>query len=471
MTYSHRLLAAALLVTFGLTGCTLFDDQATDAVAAQQQFCSDVETHVAAIGEYGGLFEDVEPTVGDVKSAQDELEPSLEAVEESAAVFRGAVETDPTSGLSIELVEPETIEAVADAEAAFADASDIDDRTSIVDAGVEFSSAAYQLEVAWVRLFVDAGCLEGDAQAEAAAQQWVSDYVACIQADLRTIGYYEGDVDGLYGPLTVEAVERFQEDNDLPVTGLVDPPTQAGMQLGLGDRESAQVGALQAILITTGHYSGPIDGMWSPEVEAALIALQEDLGVPATGVVDATTLRALEDALVAAGQDPEMPTIPETPVTTPPVAGTTTTAAATTTTIATTTTVPEAGSILDVLAEAAQFEQFLAAVDAAGLTDTLSGPGAYTVFAPTDEAFAAATLPADPEALAQVLQYHIVEGELSGFDVQGAETLMSLQGSEITVGIEQGLILLNGVSAVTIANIDAGNGVAHAVNAVLLPPS
>ncbi|HXV72293.1 MAG TPA: peptidoglycan-binding domain-containing protein [Acidimicrobiia bacterium] len=219
MAHSHRLLAAALAVTLGLTGCTLFEDQAPDAIAAQQQFCSDVEAHVAAIGEYGGLFEDVELTVGDVKSAQDDLEPSLEAVEESAAVFREAVETDPTSGLSLELVEPETIEAVADAEAVFADASDIDDRTPIVDAGVGFSSAAYQLEVAWVRLFADAGCLEGDAQAEAAAQQWVSDYVAGIQADLRTIGYYEGDVDGLYGPLTIEAVERFQEDNDLPVTG------------------------------------------------------------------------------------------------------------------------------------------------------------------------------------------------------------------------------------------------------------
>ncbi|HXV70811.1 MAG TPA: fasciclin domain-containing protein, partial [Acidimicrobiia bacterium] len=238
-----------------------------------------------------------------------------------------------------------------------------------------------------------------------------------------------------------------------------------------GDLESAQVGALQAILIATGHYSGSVDGMFSAEVEAALIALQEDLGVPATGVVDAATLRALEDALVAAGQDPEMPTIPETPVTTAPDAATTTTAAVTTTTIATTTTVPEAGNVIDVLAEAGQFEQFLAAVDAAGLTDTLSGPGPFTVFAPTDEAFAAATLPADPEALAQVVQYHIVEGELSGFDVQGVETLMSLQGSEITVGVEQGLILLDGVSTVTIANIDAGNGVAHAVNAVLLPPS
>ncbi|HEX6286363.1 MAG TPA: peptidoglycan-binding protein, partial [Acidimicrobiia bacterium] len=442
-------------------------------LAAQEQFCSDVETHVEAIGRYGGLFEDVELTVGEVKTAQQELEPSLEAVEESAEEFRTAVETDPTSGLSIDLVEPETLEAVQAAEEAFAQASDIDDRTPVVDAGIEFNSAAYQLEVAWVRLFVDAGCLEGDARAEAEAQQWVSDYVAAIQTDLRTIGYYQGEVDGIYGPMTIEAVERFQEDSGLPITGLFDPPTQAAMQLALDDRESAQVGALQAIMIATGHYSGPVDGVWSPAVEAALFDLQEDLGVPASGVIDAATLRALEDALAASDEDPVMPT--STPETTPPPADTTTTLAeATTTTVdaATTTTVPAEGGILDVLAEAGQFEQFLAAVETAGLTDMLSGPGPLTVFAPTDDAFeAAGGLPEDPEALAEVIMYHVVDGALSGFDVQDSETLLSLQGPEITVGVEQGIITLNGTTAVTIANIAAGNGVVHAVNAVLAPPS
>jgi len=475
MANSHRLLASTLVVTLALSGCALFDSEELEPLAAQEQFCSDVETHVEAIGQYGGLFEDVELTVGDVKTAQQELEPSLEAVEESAEEFRTAVETDPTSGWSIELVEPETLEAVQAAEEAFAQASDIEDRTPVVDAGVEFSSAAYQLEVAWVRLFVDAGCLEGDAQAEAEAQQWVSDYVAAIQTDLRTIGYYQGEVDGLYGPMTIEAVERFQEDSGLPVTGLFDPPTQAAMQLALGERESAQVGALQAIMVATGHYSGPVDGVWSPAVEAALIDLQEDLGVPATGVIDAATLRALEDALVASDEDPAMPTVPSTPETPAPPAETTTTLAeATTTTVdaATTTTVPAAGGILDVLAEAGQFGQFLAAVEAAGLTDQLSGPGPLTFFAPTDEAFeAAGALPEDPEALAEVIMYHVVDGALSGFDIQDSETLLSLQGSEITVGVEQGIITLNEVTAVTITNIAGSNGFAHAVNAILAPPS
>ena len=86
-------------------------------------------------------------------------------------------------------------------------------------------------------------------------------------------------------------MERLQEDFDLPVTGLLDPASQAALAEVLGQQESAQVAALQGILTATGHYGGPIDGVWSPEVEEALKELQTDLGVPATGVVDAATLR------------------------------------------------------------------------------------------------------------------------------------------------------------------------------------
>ena len=64
---------------------------------AQAQFCSDVEEYVAALDTYGGLFEDVDLTVGDVRSAADDLDPAREAVGESAAAFREAVEADPDS--------------------------------------------------------------------------------------------------------------------------------------------------------------------------------------------------------------------------------------------------------------------------------------------------------------------------------------------------------------------------------------
>ena len=480
-TRTMGLLTGIVAIMFVVSAC---QDDELGVTEAQEQFCSDVEAYIESIGAYGGLFDDVELTVGDVKSAQDDLEPGLQAVMDSAAVFQEAVAADPESGVSIEIVEPESVEAVEEAEAAFADASDIEDRTPLVDAGVEFSSAAYALEVTWVRLFADAGCLDDDLEAKAEAQQWVSDYVAAIQTDFRTLGYYEGDVDGIYGPMTVAAVEQFQEDHGLPVTGLVDPPTQIAVNTALGQRESAQIGALQAVLVATGHYSGPVDGQWSPEVEAALIALQEDLGVPGTGVVDAATLRALEAALEEAGQTPDLPTTttPGEPTTTGPTEeapstsspATTTTAPPATTTTAppattTTTPAPEAGGILDVLADAGQFGQFLALVDAAGLTETLSGPGPFTLFAPTDEAVAATTLPSDPEVLAALVMGHVVEDEIDGFELQTTSSLPTAGGGEIAVTVDQGLVILDQVATVIITNVQASNGLAHVVNSVLLP--
>lgn len=465
------------LLSLVLAGCSLFESEAIDIAAAQQQFCSDTAAYIESIGQFGGLFQDVELTVGDVRTAAEELAPGREAVIESAEVFAEAVEADPSSGVTIEVVSPEAIAAVEDAERAFERASDIEDRTGLVDAGVRFTSAAYQLEVAWVRLFADAGCLEGDQATQAEAQQWVSDYVSAIQTDFRTIGYYLGDIDGIYGPLTIAAVEQFQADNRLPVTGLVDPATQAALQVELGGRQSAQVGGLQAILVATGYYSGPVDGVWTPEVEEALKALQEDLGVPVTGVIDTATLRAMEEALAGAGQAPEPPTtettVPTGPDTTVPEATTTTVPEATTTTAPPSPPTTEAvsGGVLEVLEEAGQFTQFLAAVEAAGMTDALSGAGPITVFAPTDEAFeAAGELPTDAEALAALVSYHVVEDLVTGFDLLEATSLPTAQGSEIVVEVVDGVIVLNEVSTVTVANVAAANGVAHVVNAVLVPP-
>ena len=466
---SNPLSRSAIILALGLTlaGCSLFESEAIDVATAHEQFCTDVADYVEAIGRYGGLFEDVE------------LEPGRAAVMESAEDFQEAVAADPVAGVEVEVVEPESIQAVEDAEAAFENASDIDDRSPVIDAGVRFTSAAYQLEVAWVRLFADAGCLEGDEEAQADAKQWVSDYVSAIQTDFRSIGYYLGDIDGVYGPMTIEAVEQFQHDQGLPVTGLVDPATQAALQVALGARQSAQVGGLQAILTATGHYTGPIDGVWTPAVEDSLKALQDDLGVPATGVVDPATLRALEDALVAAGETPAPPTtetsIPTAPETTVAAETTTTTSApeATTTTAAPTppSTEPPSAGLLQVLSDAGEFSLFLDAVEAAGMTETLSGPGPITVFAPTDEAFAAAgELSSDPEMLADLISYHLVNDLVTGFDIQAASSLATAQGGEISVQVTDGIIVLNEAATVTVTNVEGSNGVAHVVNAVLVPP-
>ncbi len=221
---------------------------------------------------------------------------------------------------------------------------------------------------------------------------------------------------------------------------------------------------------------------------------QTELGVPATGVVDAATLRAFEAALAEAGVPPPPPPTtaapaapgttapPARPTTVPPAteapAPPTTAAPATTqpappTTQAPPPTVPVVeDGILEVLAAAGQFGDLLAAIEAAGLTETLSGPGPFTLFAPTDEAFAqlAEPLPTEPEALQAVLLYHVVEDNLNGFDLMGTTSVTTAQGGEIAVSVADGPIVLNGASTVTIANVIGSNGTAHVVDAVLIPP-
>lgn len=463
-----RTTAVVTLGALVLGACGIFSG-ATDIAAAQEQFCSDVEEYVTALDTYGGLFGDAAVTVGDVRSAGETLEPARDAVLASAEEFRQAVEDSSSEGVTIEIIEPETLQAVRAADEAFSDAvAGIDDGTPVRDAGVAFTSAAYALQVAWVRVFADAGCIEDEN--EAAASQWVSDYVAALQTDLRAAGYYTGDVDGLYGPATIDAVERLQAASGLPITGLPDPATQAALAAALGGIGSAQTGALQGILISLGYYDGEVDGRWTTELEQALRAFQTDLGVPATGIVDAETLRAFQEALAEAGEPPATTTtVPaETTTTTPPE--TTTTAPPETTT---TTTVPVAGpGILDVLAEAGQFTQLLAAIEAAGLTDTLSGPGPFTLFAPTDEAFAqAGELPTDPALLQELLLYHTVADELTAFELIGLPEVVTAQGGIITVTTEQFLIRLNSTATVVISNVPGSNGLVHVLDSVLTIPT
>jgi uncharacterized surface protein with fasciclin (FAS1) repeats len=125
------------------------------------------------------------------------------------------------------------------------------------------------------------------------------------------------------------------------------------------------------------------------------------------------------------------------------------------------------------LAEAGQFSQLLAALDAAGLTETLSGPGPFTMFAPTDEAFAqlAEPLPTEPEALQAVLLYHVVQDDLSAFELAGLASVVTAQGGEVAISVDVGQIVLNGTSTITISNVLGSNGVVHVVNTVLVPPA
>jgi len=134
------------------------------------------------------------------------------------------------------------------------------------------------------------------------------------------------------------------------------------------------------------------------------------------------------------------------------------------------------GTIVDVASEAGSFETLLAAAQAAGLVDTLSGTGPFTVFAPTDDAFAALpegtvdALLADPEALADILLYHVVSGKVLASDVVGLTSATTVQGSDVAITVDGGSVMVNDANVVA-TDIDASNGIIHVLDAVILPPT
>ena len=138
---------------------------------------------------------------------------------------------------------------------------------------------------------------------------------------------------------------------------------------------------------------------------------------------------------------------------------------------------PMMADIVATATEAGSFTTLLAAVEAAGLTETLQGEGPFTVFAPTDEAFAALGeetingLLEDTETLSQILLYHVVSGEVLAASVVDLEAATTVQGEDISIAIVDGGVVLNGASNVVTTDILTSNGVIHVIDAVILPPS
>ena len=134
-------------------------------------------------------------------------------------------------------------------------------------------------------------------------------------------------------------------------------------------------------------------------------------------------------------------------------------------------------TIVDIAIADGRFDTLVAAVVAADLAGTLSGPGPFTVFAPTDDAFAALgedtinALLADPAALAQVLTYHVLPGAFEAADVVSRDNLTTVQGAPILVDVTDTGVFLNLDSQVIITDIQASNGVIHVIDTVLLPPA
>lgn len=130
-------------------------------------------------------------------------------------------------------------------------------------------------------------------------------------------------------------------------------------------------------------------------------------------------------------------------------------------------------TIVDVAVGAGSFETLVTALQAADLVDTLKGDGPFTVFAPTDEAFAAlpegtlAALLQDPAALANILTLHVVAGQANAADVVGLDSVTSLQGKELAISTADG-VSVDGANVVQ-ADVAASNGVIHVIDAVILP--
>jgi uncharacterized surface protein with fasciclin (FAS1) repeats len=135
-----------------------------------------------------------------------------------------------------------------------------------------------------------------------------------------------------------------------------------------------------------------------------------------------------------------------------------------------------AKTIVDVAVEAGTFKTLVTALKAADLVGALQGKGPFTVFAPTDAAFAklpAGTVDAllkDPKKLAAILTYHVVPGSVMAADVVKLTEAKTVNGKMIKVSVDGGNVMINDAK-VTTADIAASNGVIHVIDAVILPPN
>lgn len=132
------------------------------------------------------------------------------------------------------------------------------------------------------------------------------------------------------------------------------------------------------------------------------------------------------------------------------------------------------GDIIETAVAAGSFNTLAKAIDAAGLTETLKGEGPFTVFAPTDEAFAQLpkgtvdALLKDKAKLTAILTYHVVSGNVSSSDVAGMSSAKTLSGEDISIKAKGGKVMIDKATVIQ-ADIAASNGVIHVIDQVLMP--
>lgn len=133
-------------------------------------------------------------------------------------------------------------------------------------------------------------------------------------------------------------------------------------------------------------------------------------------------------------------------------------------------------NIVETAVAAGNFNTLVEAVKAAGLVDTLSSPGPFTVFAPTDEAFSKVpkavldALMANKTLLTEVLTYHVVPGKVMSSDLTNGMSVKTVEGSDVKITIDSAGVMVNNAKVIT-PDIGASNGVIHVIDAVILPPA
>ncbi|WP_378177681.1 fasciclin domain-containing protein [Aquimarina sp. SS2-1] len=128
-------------------------------------------------------------------------------------------------------------------------------------------------------------------------------------------------------------------------------------------------------------------------------------------------------------------------------------------------------SIVEIAVATPELSTLVGALQSADLVDTLNGDGPFTVFAPTNAAFDALDAIPQGNALTEVLLYHVAAGKFTAEDLIAGQTVTTVQGDEVTIEMINGEVFLNGNIKVSIADIEASNGIVHVIDGVLIPPS
>ncbi len=297
--------------------------------------------------------------------------------------------------------------------------------------------------------------------------------ISRLQQVLAVLGYYSGPIDGQWSDEMTAAVALFQADLGVPVTGEWDAATDEAARAKHGDVMGAftySVIGIQQLLTDLGFYTGPIDGVYSQETIDAIRALQRELGVPETGIFDAATLQAAFEAGLVAGTPsstlPPPTTVPPTTIPTP------------TTSIPIVPPEPGTPSIFDTLKDDERFTTLVELLTAAGFTEDTTVLGPITLFAPTNDAFAAVdpaileALKADPAALQQALSFHLVDAGITLAFLGTLTTVPTVYGEALTVTTDTSgadpVILVNGVATIA-PELRASNGIIIPVDGVLVP--